>query len=105
MRPAICTQRPDRTSPGAEHAAPPVFQPGGGRLCLVDGTLDLVLHVVGCVLRLVDGIVDVALDLALALLVFTLALEVAITLQGSDGLLHASADLVDVLSHFGLLRS
>jgi hypothetical protein len=54
-------------------------------LCLVDGTLDLVLQVVGYVLRLVDGVVDMALDLALALLVFALALEVAITLERSEG--------------------
>jgi hypothetical protein len=45
-----------------------------------------------------------ALDLALALLVFALALEVAITLERSEGLLHASADLVGVLAQFGLLR-
>src|SRR5664280_2254629 len=85
--------------PGSEqYSFPPVPRPVDGALCLVDGTLDLVLHVVGCVLRLVDGVVDVALDLALVLLVFALALEVTIALQGSEGLLHASGDLVGVLA-------
>src|ERR1035437_8482222 len=69
-----------------------------------DGTVDLVVHVVGCGLRLVDGVVDAALDLALVLLACALALEVAITRQYPDGLLYASADLVCVLAHVGLLR-
>jgi hypothetical protein len=45
----------EQDKPGAERAAPPVLQPVDSGLCLVDGTLNLVLQVVGCVLRLDDG--------------------------------------------------